>query len=91
MNNYQYPLNLDWTTDEIIEVVHCLSLVEQAYDQGVQAEVFGDAYKGFKQIVTSIAEEKQIDRQFKAVSGFSLYQVVKQWKSLDSHQKIVMK
>lgn len=80
MQHYDYPLNPDWTTEEIVAVVELLALVEQAYEQGVAVSAFAQKYQRFKQIVTSIGEEKRIDRTFQQASGYSLYRTVQQMK-----------
>lgn len=67
--------------EETIKVVEFLALVEQVYDKGVSREKFGQHYQAFKTVVTSISEEKQIDRQFQALSSYSIYQAVKLWKA----------
>ena len=79
---YSYPLSEDWSTEEMIQVIEWLNQVEKAYESSVTLEDLQKHYRSFKQIVTSIMEEKQIDRQFKQLSGYSTYQVVKKMKSL---------
>lgn len=81
MQHYDYPLNPDWTTDEIVAVVELLASVEQAYEQGIDVQQFAQKYQRFKQIVTSIGEEKRIDRSFQQASGYSLYRTVQQMKA----------
>ena len=80
MQNYEYPLNPDWSTAEIVAVVDLLAAVEQAYEGGIECELFRTRYQAFKQIVTSIGEEKRIDRSFTQASGYSLYRVVQAMK-----------
>lgn len=79
---YSYPLSEDWSTEEMVQVIEWLNQVEKAYESSVTLEDLQKYYRSFKQIVTSIMEEKQIDRQFKQLSGYSTYQVVKKMKSL---------
>lgn len=69
--SYEYPLNPDWTTQEIVNVVNLLSAVERVYESGMALSDFQQAYQNFKQIVTSIGEEKRIDSRFQQVSGYS--------------------
>lgn len=76
-NNYSYPLDLTWSTDEITAVLHFLNQVESAYESKVDAEKVLESYKAFKTVVTSKAQEKQIDREFEKSSGYSTYQTVK--------------
>lgn len=81
--SYEYPLNPDWTTQEIVNVVNLLSAVERVYESGMALSDFQQAYRNFKQIVTSIGEEKRIDSRFQQVSGYSLYRVVQEMKRLE--------
>lgn len=86
---YQYPLNPDWTTEEIITVIQFLTLVEAVYEGGVASEDFRLAYGQFKQIVTSIGEEKQLGKSFEMSSGYSIYQAVKQMRDqLKAHSSL---
>lgn len=82
LKNYAYPLNEDWSSQEIATVVAFLAKVEAAYETQARVKDFKAAYRDFKQIVTSIAEEKQLDKQFGKVSGYSIYQCVKKMKEL---------
>ncbi len=49
--NYQYPLDLDWTADEMVLVTTFYSLVEDAFEKGVDRANLLAAYAGFKQVV----------------------------------------
>lgn len=73
---YNYPLDYQWSTEEIILVITLYNAVEQAYEEGIHRDEFMKAYQGFKTVVDSKSEEKQIDREFKNISGYSIYQVV---------------
>ncbi|MFS1663708.1 UPF0223 family protein [Streptococcus sp. zg-JUN1979] len=76
-DNYAYPLDVTWSTDEIGTVLHFLNQVEKAYETKVEASKVLEAYATFKTVVKSKAQEKQIDREFTKNSGYSPYQVVK--------------
>lgn len=91
MNNYQYPIDSDWTTDELVKIINFLTLVEQAYESSVDAKAFGQAYDSYRQIVNSISGQKQLDKKFQQESGYSIYQVVKWWKEHPDAKKIQMK
>ena len=67
MQEYQYPLDLDWTTDEMVIVMKMW-------------EVFLNTYQQFKTVVKSIGEEKRLGREFEKASGYSLYRTVQQAK-----------
>ena len=74
---YSYPLDFTWSTGEISSVLSFLNQVEKAYEGGVSAEALLDRYSRFKTVVKSKAQEKQIDREFEALSGYSTYRAVK--------------
>lgn len=75
--NYQYPLDMDWSTDDMVKVTTFYQLVEDAYEHGVDRDNLLAAYRGFKSVVPDQATEKQLGRDFETVSGYSLYTVVK--------------
>lgn len=79
--NYSYPLNPEWTTEEMIKVVNLWGKLEEVYEKKVTAESFLTVYAEFKKVVKSIGEERQLGREFEELSGYSLYHVVKQAKS----------
>ena len=88
LENYSYPLSLDWNKQEIIDVIYFFQCVEEAYDKGVSREKLLASYRRFKEIVPSIGEEKQLCGQFEKASGFSCYRTIKQAKDTDQGQKI---
>jgi len=88
---YSYPISMDWSTKEIIDVVRFFELIEKAYDSSVMREDLFKAYKRFKEVVPSIAEEKKLFKEFQEVSGFSSYHVVKEMKEHPENVKISMK
>lgn len=79
--NYNYPIDPDWTTDEIVTVIAFLNQVEAVYEQGTDKQTFLTAYQAFKRIVPSKMAEKQLDRQFEATSGYSSYRAVQAAKT----------
>ncbi|HFR3796432.1 UPF0223 family protein [Streptococcus suis] len=86
--NYSYPLDFSWSTEEISSVLSFLNQVELAYEKGAVAGQVLTAYRAFKEVVPSKAQEKQIDRDFEDVSGYSSYRVV---KAAQERQKGVVK
>ena len=48
---YEYPIDLDWSNEEMISVINFFNHVEKYYESGVTAGDFMDAYKRFKEIV----------------------------------------
>ncbi|SER59451.1 UPF0223 family protein [Psychrobacillus sp. OK032] len=77
---YTYPFSLDWSTEEIVEVVQFFEAIEKAYEKGVKREELLMKYRRFKEIVPSIAEEKTYFRQFEKESGYASYPIVKMMK-----------
>ncbi len=80
MENYSFPINPDWSTEEIVHVVNFLVAVEQAHQEGIARKELEPLYRQFKTVVTSISGEKQLDKAFKKQSGYSIYAVTKQLK-----------
>ena len=74
--NYAYPINLSWSTEELTSVLYFLNQIEKAYEGGADAEGLIKAYADFKKVVPSKGEEKQIGRDFEAVSSYSVYRAV---------------
>ncbi|CAM4076472.1 MULTISPECIES: UPF0223 family protein [Listeria] len=73
---YSYPLNLDWSTEEIAIVINFYQAVEKAYETGIDASEIKAKYSDFKQVVRSIGEEKSLGREFEKASGYSAYRVM---------------
>ncbi|MFC3884261.1 UPF0223 family protein [Bacillus songklensis] len=74
---YQYPISLDWNTQEIIEVIKFFEMVEMAYERGIDRDQLMAAYRRFKEIVPSKSEEKKIGNEFEEISGYSIYRTMK--------------
>lgn len=52
---YEYPIDLDWSNEEMISVINFFNHVEKYYESGVTAGDFMGAYKRFKEIVPAKA------------------------------------
>lgn len=74
---YDYPIDVSWTTQEIIDVMALYNAVEDAYERGISKAEFLDAYNKFIEIIDSKSMQKQIDKAFKEVSGYSIYETFK--------------
>jgi len=74
---YNYPLDYDWTTEEIIDVIALYNAVEKAYEEGISAEAFMKAYRRYTEIVDSKSEQKRFDKEFEKESTYSIYKVFK--------------
>lgn len=77
MREYQYPLDLSWTTQEMVVVMKMWETLEVAYEKGTTAESFLAVYQQFKKVVPSIGEERRLGKEFETLSGYSLYDTVK--------------
>ena len=86
-NNYQYPIDLDWTNEEITIVIKMWNGLEQAYESSINREELLNRYKAFKQVVPSKMAEKQLGNQFEKVSGYQLYGTIK--KARNSERKTI--
>lgn len=88
MSGYQYPLRADWSTEEIVAVIDFFNKIEQAYESQVKREDLMSAYRAFKSVVPSIAEEKTLCREFEEGSGYAAYPVVKKMKATENGEMI---
>ncbi|WP_342512736.1 UPF0223 family protein [Sporosarcina sp. FSL K6-1522] len=75
--DYNYPIRHDWSTAEIIAVSAFYEAVEKAYESGIAREELMRAYRGFKVVVPSMAEEKTLFKEFEEASSYACYRVVK--------------
>lgn len=75
---YDYPLDYDWSTEEILIVINLYNAVERAYEEGIEANQFMDAYNAYRKVLNSKVEEKKFEREFKEVSSYSIFAVYKQ-------------
>jgi len=80
---YDYPLDFTWNTDEIIDVMSLYNAVEKAYEEGISKEEFMNCYRLFTSIVDSKSQQKQLDKDFFKVSGYSIYEVFKKSQDHD--------
>ncbi|GER68449.1 UPF0223 family protein [Weizmannia acidilactici] len=81
---YQYPISMDWSTQEVIDVIQFFEAVEKAYEKGVEREVLLERYRRFKKIVPGKADERNVCNQFEEASGYSPYRTVKKMKEEQS-------
>jgi len=88
---YQYPIDHEWSTDEIIDVINFFQQIEKAYEQGIERDELMNAYRRFKEIVPSKSEEKKICGEFEEMSGYSTYRTIQLSKERQTGDKIRMK
>lgn len=73
----EMPISLDWSKEEVIDVLAFFQGVEEAYDKGIDREKFLALYRRFKEIVPSKSEEKHLFKKYDEGANVSCYQVVK--------------
>lgn len=89
--NYSYPLDIEWSQNEMLRVMAMWQALEEVYEKGLIVDNFNEVYREFKQVIKSIGEERQLGRDFEAVSGYSLYRAVQESKQLTAGQKLKLK
>jgi uncharacterized protein YktA (UPF0223 family) len=89
--DYQYPIDFEWSKEEVVDVISFFQAVEKAYEKGINSKELMDKYKRFKEIVPGKSEEKQLCNEFEEESGYSSYHAVKEAKELDNDKKVKMK
>lgn len=86
--DYSYPFSIDWSTDEIIDVVAFFEGIEMAYEKGIKRQDLLSRYRRFKEIVPSIAEEKTYFREFEEESGYASFPAIKDMKAKSGDEVI---
>lgn len=84
---YQYPIDVDWSQDEMLDVIHFFNRIEDYYERNVDRDAFLAAYQAFKKVVPGKADEKQIFDEFEKSSGYNSYQAVKRIKGNETQKK----
>lgn len=73
----EMPISLDWSKEEVIDVMAFFQGVESAYDEGIDRKQFLELYRRFKEIVPSKSEEKKLFKEYEKAANVSCYEVVK--------------
>ncbi|HCN60906.1 MULTISPECIES: UPF0223 family protein [Mammaliicoccus] len=88
---YSYPIDVDWTQEEMIQVIEFYNHIEDAYESSTNKEQFNQAYKNFKKIVPGKSDENNFYKEFKEVSGYDGYKAVKALKENNGQSTISVK
>ncbi|WP_280769131.1 UPF0223 family protein [Salipaludibacillus daqingensis] len=88
-NDVTIPMSIDWSKDEIIDVVHFYEAIDQTYGKGVDRDKLLSIYQKFKKVVPSKSEEKQHFKDYQSQTDQSPYHVVK--KARESDTGIIIK
>ncbi|WP_170006855.1 UPF0223 family protein [Bacillus fonticola] len=83
---YSYPIEFDWSTEEVVAVIHFYEIVEKVYASRIKREEVMDAYRAFKEVVPGKADEKRYFQQFREESGLDPYPVVKSAKEKEDEE-----
>lgn len=89
--DYSYPFSIEWSTEEIIDVVNFFEAIEMAYEKGINRQDLLTRYRKFKQVVPSISEEKTYFREFEEESGYVGFPVIKEMKAGTGDEMIELK
>ena len=78
---YSYPIDYDlYNPEEVIKLVEFYALVEDANEGKGNKEILIKKYNEFRKIVNSVSMEKQIDKEFEKLSGYSIYKTISKFK-----------
>lgn len=89
--DYSYPFSIEWSTEEIIDVVSFFEGIEMAYEKGISRQDLLTRYRKFKQMVPAISEEKTYFREFEEESGYASFPVIKEMKAGTADEVIKIK
>lgn len=89
--DYSYPFSIEWSTEEIIDVISFFEGIEMAYEKGINRQELLTRYRKFKQVVPAISEEKTYFREFEEESGYACFPVIKEMKAGSSDGVIKIK
>ncbi|ADU30912.1 UPF0223 family protein [Evansella cellulosilytica] len=71
------PISMDWSKEEIIDVVNFYEGVDKAYKKGIDRELMLVLYHHFKKVVRSKGEEKGYFKDYEEQTDQSPYHVMK--------------
>ncbi len=78
MKEYSYPIDYTmFTVEEVIKITNLYKLVEDANEGKINKERLLTAYKEYRNVINSISIEKQMDKEFEKVSGYSVFETMK--------------
>ena len=78
---YSYPIDYDlYNPEEVIILVEFYALIEDANEGKAKRDILISKYNEFRKIVNSISMEKQLDKEFEKLSGYSIYRTIQKFK-----------
>lgn len=78
--NFSYPIDEQWTNNELTDVINFFATIEKAYQTGVKRQNLVESYQKFQVVVPNKSEEKRIFREFFNNSGMQPFLAVRQLK-----------
>ncbi|MDQ0253870.1 uncharacterized protein YktA (UPF0223 family) [Evansella vedderi] len=81
-DNVSLPISIDWSKEEIVDVVNFYEAVDKAYNKGVDKDLLLALYYRFKEVVPGKADEKKDFKLYEEQTNQSPYHVVKKAKEL---------
>lgn len=72
-----------FSTEEIVSIFSFYNLMERNHKHPVKPAILLEAYQTYRNIINSIALEKNYNKQFEEKTGISIYHVIKNLK--DKH------
>lgn len=87
-DNYSYPLDTDWTKEDMVKVVSLYNAAEKAYESSIKSDEFLQKYRAFQEVVPMKMEQKRLDKEFELQSGYSIYQVFKKCRTMKNGEKV---
>ncbi|HEY4399916.1 MAG TPA: UPF0223 family protein [Lactobacillaceae bacterium] len=86
LDDYQLPIDLDWTTAEIIAVSEFVDAVFAAHEQGVDRERLLALYNAYRQVLPAKSEQKTFERQIEQDTNISIFQTIKTAQATSTKQ-----
>lgn len=78
---YSYPIDYDlFTKEEVIILIEFFTLIEDANEKKVDVKKLFTKYNEYRTIINSASLEKQMDKKFEEISGYSIFQTLKKLK-----------
>ncbi|AOM83315.1 UPF0223 family protein [Salisediminibacterium beveridgei] len=87
----QLPVSIEWSTEEVIDVVNFFEAIDRAYGKGVERDLLITLYRHYKAVVPAKSEEKKHFKDYEEQTGQSAYHTVKKAKEGESGDTIKMK
>ncbi|MFD1465857.1 UPF0223 family protein [Lapidilactobacillus mulanensis] len=75
--NYAYPIDPDWSKEQLLAAMKIFSDVEAAYENQLNVQAFLSDWREYQRAIPMKMDQKKIDREFEQTTSYSIYQVMK--------------